>query len=175
MKRKFFSIDVNAVDHIKQLKLCSGMTNISKYYQFEIISPNIVRRRFLDCKCNNCVNFDWNNCSMSDICGKWSNYNIKTTTTNAIWIRNSDIIIEDDKFVSDSSDNASDFNEYEYESNSDNANNDEEYCFSDCSMPEDDDMVQCDKCDEWYHYECVGLTSHQARTIPKWYCDRVHE
>lgn len=29
--------------------------------------------------------------------------------------------------------------------------------FCDCRMPEDSSMVQCYKCDEWYHILCVDV------------------
>lgn len=28
-----------------------------------------------------------------------------------------------------------------------------------CSGPDNEEMVQCDKCDRWYHYNCVNVTS----------------
>ena len=27
------------------------------------------------------------------------------------------------------------------------------------------EMVQCDHCDQWYHYICVGLTAKQAQSM----------
>ena len=26
-------------------------------------------------------------------------------------------------------------------------------------------MIQCDLCDQWYHYECVGTTTDEATKI----------
>ena len=26
-------------------------------------------------------------------------------------------------------------------------------------------MVQCDYCDQWYHYKCVGITAKEAETM----------
>ena len=32
-------------------------------------------------------------------------------------------------------------------------------------------MVQCDKCDAWYHGPCVGLNSkEEAAVIKRWFC-----
>lgn len=28
-----------------------------------------------------------------------------------------------------------------------------------CPQPDDNQMVQCDECDEWFHFECVGVTN----------------
>ena len=27
------------------------------------------------------------------------------------------------------------------------------------------EMVQCDHCDQWYHYICVGITAEQAQSM----------
>ncbi|KAK0394020.1 hypothetical protein QR680_000530 [Steinernema hermaphroditum] len=35
------------------------------------------------------------------------------------------------------------------------------YCI--CRGPHGDrDMVQCEKCEEWYHWDCIGFTQEQA-------------
>lgn len=28
-----------------------------------------------------------------------------------------------------------------------------------CNEPDNNDMVQCDTCDDWQHYECAGVSS----------------
>jgi hypothetical protein len=42
------------------------------------------------------------------------------------------------------------------------------YCL--CRGEASETMIQCDRCSEWFHTECVGLTSDQARTLPRWQC-----
>lgn len=37
-----------------------------------------------------------------------------------------------------------------------------------CGKTREFDMVQCDLCDVWFHYECVGVTDEIAR--PDWSC-----
>jgi hypothetical protein len=37
-------------------------------------------------------------------------------------------------------------------------------------------MIQCDKCDEWFHFGCVGMTKEKAKNLDSYYCpncDRV--
>ena len=36
-----------------------------------------------------------------------------------------------------------------------------------CLMPEKDDMVMCDACEDWYHFRCIGLdkTSISRRAV----------
>ena len=42
--------------------------------------------------------------------------------------------------------------------------------FCNCQMPETyGDMIQCDKCEEWYHMKCVGLLIPPTNT-ENWYC-----
>ena len=31
--------------------------------------------------------------------------------------------------------------------------------------------IMCDDCEQWYHVECVGLTTKVARSIETWICD----
>ncbi|XP_073814325.1 uncharacterized protein [Musca autumnalis] len=38
-----------------------------------------------------------------------------------------------------------------------------------CSEVANDDMVQCDKCDKWYHFNCVGVNSSVSEV--SWSCD----
>ncbi len=47
-----------------------------------------------------------------------------------------------------------------------------EYCWEYCYLPPDDEMIQCDKCDEWYHYKCVNLTPKMVKAIgdDEWIC-----
>ena len=46
---------------------------------------------------------------------------------------------------------------------------DETFCYckqtNDCQKP----MVQCDKCSNWFHFECTGLDSDFA-SLDEWYC-----
>ncbi len=52
---------------------------------------------------------------------------------------------------------------YESDEYSDNNNVDNNgYCLSDCSRIDEDGMVQCDVCDNWYHFECVGVTEEEV-------------
>eukprot|EP01084_Bolivina_argentea_P263828 446700_1 len=52
---------------------------------------------------------------------------------------------------------------------SDKQLNEELYCI--CRGPDDGRlMIQCDGCDEWFHYDCVELTIRQAQKIKKFYC-----
>ena len=47
------------------------------------------------------------------------------------------------------------------------------YCF--CRYPDiyDKKMIECPKCQEWYHYSCVGLKIEIALKVARdWYCSR---
>ncbi|KAG7090650.1 hypothetical protein E1B28_009751 [Marasmius oreades] len=39
---------------------------------------------------------------------------------------------------------------------------------------EDDDarVVQCDSCDLWYHFGCMGIRSGELRDVDKWFCPK---
>lgn len=41
-------------------------------------------------------------------------------------------------------------------------------CF--CGKIPNNKMVLCDGCDEWYHFDCVGLTVQQAQAEQNWRC-----
>ena len=43
------------------------------------------------------------------------------------------------------------------------------YCL--CRKPDDGTlMIQCDKCDHWYHGACVGVTETDGIEQVKWFC-----
>ena len=43
------------------------------------------------------------------------------------------------------------------------------YCF--CRKPDDGSlMICCDKCNEWYHGVCVGITQTEGLENRKWFC-----
>lgn len=39
-----------------------------------------------------------------------------------------------------------------------------------CELPDDNEMVQCDDCDVWFHFDCVGVDENVAK-VP-WSCLR---
>ena len=95
LKRKFFSIDINAINHIKQHKLCTTMDKISQYHQFDIRSNSKILRRTLDCKCTHCLSvdpMDWDaeECDNGHLVGKWEEYKMKLKTFDDIWKNNND-------------------------------------------------------------------------------------
>ena len=45
-----------------------------------------------------------------------------------------------------------------------------------CDKPDYDGCIlwiQCDVCNKWYHYECVGIDKnfHQSEKSKDWFCD----
>eukprot|EP00040_Diaphanoeca_grandis_P005827 m.34675 g.34675 ORF g.34675 m.34675 type:complete len:242 (-) comp17018_c0_seq1:66-791(-) len=44
------------------------------------------------------------------------------------------------------------------------------YCY--CRQPSNPDkpLISCDKCEEWYHGDCVGITPTQADAMKSWSC-----
>lgn len=44
------------------------------------------------------------------------------------------------------------------------------YCS--CSMPYDPDrgMIQCDRCNKWYHFDCVGIKNSENVSDLAWKC-----
>ena len=41
-------------------------------------------------------------------------------------------------------------------------------------QPPLNDQIGCDECDDWYHFQCVGLTQLQADKADKWLCIRCN-
>lgn len=46
--------------------------------------------------------------------------------------------------------------------------NEVEFNCKKCNAGDNDRMVQCDKCDQWYHYDCVAVNSGVANI--SWNC-----
>ena len=46
----------------------------------------------------------------------------------------------------------------------------DEQVFCICRQPESDFMIQCDRCKEWYHGNCIGITKRKARSIDTYIC-----
>lgn len=44
-----------------------------------------------------------------------------------------------------------------------------------CRELETNEMVQCDKCEHWFHYECVPITSDQVDKVAKFYCNQCEQ
>ncbi|KAN0065591.1 COMPASS (complex proteins associated with Set1p) component [Thecaphora frezii] len=44
------------------------------------------------------------------------------------------------------------------------------YCICKSSYNEDDSMIQCDRCEQWYHYSCVNITEQQSQLIDLFIC-----
>ena len=45
------------------------------------------------------------------------------------------------------------------------------YCV--CRKPNDGSpMIGCSRCDEWYHFRCIGLNKKRAADIEEYECDR---
>ena len=48
-------------------------------------------------------------------------------------------------------------------------------CGCDCldiPLGEDDQSVNCDKCDVWVHYVCAGVTDKVLETVDVWHCHK---
>ena len=39
-----------------------------------------------------------------------------------------------------------------------------------CQSAASDDMIQCDHCDQWFHFPCVGIPDEFA-SIASWFCE----
>ncbi|CAF5123474.1 unnamed protein product, partial [Rotaria sp. Silwood1] len=44
-----------------------------------------------------------------------------------------------------------------------------------CNRPDNgqEAMIACDLCDDWYHWECVGIVEEPPESIP-WFCPKCH-
>ena len=51
----------------------------------------------------------------------------------------------------------------------------EEPLFCICRQPESDFMIQCDRCKEWYHGNCIGITKRKAKTLDTYTCKICRE
>jgi hypothetical protein len=48
------------------------------------------------------------------------------------------------------------------------------YCI--CNQPDDGRaMTSCDKCEEWFHCECVGITIAEAKKKARWSCPKCDD
>ena len=45
-----------------------------------------------------------------------------------------------------------------------------EKCKSAFCNQEDDMWVLCDICEEWYHYQCVGIDQNTFQSDSEWFC-----
>ncbi|KXS19869.1 PLU-1-domain-containing protein [Gonapodya prolifera JEL478] len=44
------------------------------------------------------------------------------------------------------------------------------YCVCRGAAGPDEEMVGCDRCGEWYHFQCMGLTAEKVASLPSWIC-----
>ncbi|THV04910.1 hypothetical protein K435DRAFT_632269, partial [Dendrothele bispora CBS 962.96] len=44
------------------------------------------------------------------------------------------------------------------------------YCVCETKYDEDKSMIACDKCDEWYHTQCINIPDHQVDLIDQFFC-----
>ncbi|CAF1117572.1 unnamed protein product, partial [Didymodactylos carnosus] len=44
-----------------------------------------------------------------------------------------------------------------------------------CDRPDNgqEAMIACDLCDDWYHWDCVGITEEPLENV-NWYCPKCH-
>jgi len=82
---------------------------------------------------------------------------------------------EDDQAEEEEEDNDDDDDGYGGDGGSGGGGGEEEadrlYCL--CRMPEDPNdpyMVQCDRCQEWYHLSCIGISMAAAKRMPEYIC-----
>lgn len=59
----------------------------------------------------------------------------------------------------------------EDEESSDGANDDDKlYCVCKTKYDEERCMIACDKCDEWYHMQCVNISEFEADLVDQFFC-----
>ena len=51
----------------------------------------------------------------------------------------------------------------------------EDQLFCICRRPESDFMIQCDRCKEWYHGNCIGVTKRKAKLLDTYICEGCRE
>ncbi len=57
------------------------------------------------------------------------------------------------------------------DSDLENSKNDVQYCLKHCNKDVNNlPMIFCEYCENWYHYDCVGLTEQQVEKIEKYRC-----
>eukprot|EP01080_Neovahlkampfia_damariscottae_P011505 gene11505-4669_t len=49
-------------------------------------------------------------------------------------------------------------------------NKENQFCI--CRRKQNDNMVECDDCQNWFHFECMNLTASQANEMDKFSCER---
>ncbi len=73
--RKFLPIGSNVINHIHQDVVCSPIKDINDYFEYYIVSPTLIYRRYLDCKCIHCIDITskkhWIKCENKSVCGLW--------------------------------------------------------------------------------------------------------
>jgi hypothetical protein len=82
-------------------------------------------------------------------------------------------IIDDKKYKEEEmSNNMTYDDEQQSEEEEEEEQNGSSKIFCICRGPEKGFMIQCSKCDEWYHGKCVKITEKMAAKIPVYVCDR---
>jgi COMPASS component SPP1 len=46
------------------------------------------------------------------------------------------------------------------------------YCLCQQKYVEGEVMLACEKCDEWYHPKCLGISEEEAEKLDNWICSR---
>ena len=52
---------------------------------------------------------------------------------------------------------------------------DSKQLFCICRQPESDFMIQCDRCKEWYHGNCIGVTKRKAKLLDTYTCESCRD
>lgn len=51
----------------------------------------------------------------------------------------------------------------------------EKLCVCQTPLNPDRSYIQCDKCERWYHQDCVGLSKEETHAIEQYFCSRCTE